>query len=264
MSSTSVLQTYSTPAWRSGFSNMLRKELAAWLSTRRWWIQILAWFAILNGMVVLLLWIVPVVDPGMAPPAKDTFGIFMNLLGITVLGSMVLMQGAIVGEKSSGTAAWIMSNPVSRSAFVLSKLVANSAAILILIVLLQGSIAYAQFTLHGEFMPQPGSFVAALGLHGLYLIFYITLALMLGTFFHSRGPVIGISIAILVVPDLMAELLVVRFPWLPGVLPSRLTELSISMANEAPLTSFDPILTSAALSILFVFVAVWRFRREEF
>jgi ABC-2 type transport system permease protein len=218
----------------------------------------------LNGAVVLLLWIVPAVDPGNAPPAKDTFGIFMNLLAITLLGAMVLMQGAIVGEKSSGTAAWIMSNPVSRSAFVFSKLVANAAAILILIVLLQGSIAYAQFALHGEFTPRIGSFAAALGLHGLSLMFYITLALMLGTFFNSRGPVIGISIAVVVLQDLMAQLLVGPLPWLPGVLPSRLTELSVSMASGEPLASIDPLLTAAVLSILFVSVAVWRFRREEF
>jgi ABC-2 type transport system permease protein len=264
MSSTSVLQTLDNPAWRSGFGNMLRKELAAWFSTRRWWVQILVWFAILNGAVVLLLWIVPAVDPGTAPPAKDTFGIFMNLLAVTVLGAMVLMQGAIVGEKSSGTAAWIMSNPVSRSAFVLSKLVANATVILIIIVLLQGSIAYAQFALHGEFMPPFGSFVAALGLQGLSLMFYITLALMLGTFFHSREPVIGISITVLVVQDLRAQLLVGPLPWLPGVLPSRLSELSVSKANGEPLTSIDPLLTAAVLSILFVSVAVWRFRREEF
>lgn len=264
MSSNSALQTLDIPAWRSGFGNMLRKELAAWWSTRKWWVQSLVWFAIINGMVALLLWVVPAADPADVPPAREVFEIFMNLFAISAIGAMVLMQGAIVGEKNSGTAAWIMSNPVSRSAFILSKLVANAAGILIIIVLLQGSIAYFQFALHGEFTPQIGSFAAGLGLHGLGLMFYVTLALMLGTFFNSRGPVIGISIAILVVQDLMAALLAQPLVWLPGILPARLIAMSVSVAIGEPLASINPLLTTVVISILFVSVAVWRFQREEF
>ncbi|MFV1858916.1 MAG: ABC transporter permease [Anaerolineales bacterium] len=264
MSSNSTLQTLDTPAWRSGFSNMLRKEIAAWKSTSRWWVQSLVWLVILNGMLALLLWVIPAADPGNAPPAREAFEIFMAIFTISAIGAMVLMQGAIVGEKNSGTAAWIMSNPVSRSAFVLSKLVANAAAILIIIVLLQGSIAYVQFTLHGEFTPQLGSFAAAMGLQGLSLMFYVTLALMLGTFFSSRGPVIGISIAILLVQDLMGSFLAKLLPWLTGVLPDRLIGMSMSVGNGEPLASINPLLSAALLSILFVSVAVWRFQREEF
>jgi ABC-2 type transport system permease protein len=264
MSSNSALQILNVPAWRSGFGNMLRKELAAWWKTRKWWVQSLVWFAILNGMVVLLLWIIPAADPGDAPPAEEVFAVFMNMFVISAIGAMVLMQGAIVGEKNSGTAAWVMSNPVSRSAFILSKLAANAVGVLVIIVLLQGAIAYGQFALHGEFIPRIGSFAAALGLQVLSLMFYLTLALMLGTFFSSRGPVIGISIATMLAQDLMASLLAKPLPWLPGILPARLTEMSVPVANGQPLASIDPLLTAIGLSILFVAVAVWRFQREEF
>jgi ABC-2 type transport system permease protein len=243
---------------------MLRKELAAWWSTRRWWVQSLVWFAILNGMVVLLLWIIPAADPGDPPPGEEVFAVFMNMFAISAIGAMVLTQGAIVGEKSSGTAAWVMSNPISRSAFIFSKLVANAIGILVLIVLLQGSIAYGQFALHGGYVPQLGPFAAALGLQSLSLLFYLTLALMLGTFFNSRGPVIGISIAVLAAQDLMASLLAKPLPWLPEILPARLAEMSVPVASGEPLASIDPILTATSLSILFVSVAVWRFQREEF
>ena len=35
-----------------------------------------------------------------------------------------------------------------------------------------------------------------LGLFSLYLLFYLALTLMLGTFFSARGPVLGIAIGV--------------------------------------------------------------------
>jgi hypothetical protein len=43
-----------------------------------------------------------------------------------------------------------------------------------------------------------------MGLNALHVLFYITLALILGSIFNSRGPVIGISIGILIGQDLAA------------------------------------------------------------
>ena len=68
------------------------------------------------------------------------FNIFMGLAG--AIGVSILMQTAVVGEKRSGTAAWVLSKPVSRVAFIIAKLIANSTGIVVTLVLAQGLIAY--------------------------------------------------------------------------------------------------------------------------
>ena len=265
MSSISSLQMVREPPWRSGFINMLRKESDFWWGTRKWWVQSLIWFLILNGIVILLLWIVPAVDKEGAPRAQDVLDVFFQFLAVFgVFGVMILMQSVIVGEKKSGTAAWIMSNPISRNAFILAKLVANSFAILTIIVVLQGLIVYFQFYLQGDLVIRPTSFVAALGLEAFHMVFYLTLSLMLGTFFYSRGPVIGISIAILVGQDLLGQILAVKLPWFPALLPMRLVDMALPLAQGGSLSSYTPVVSTSLLSVLFVVLALWRFRREEF
>lgn len=263
-SSNSALWEVGGPPWLSGFGNVLQRELRSWWSTRTWWIRSLVWLLISNGLVVLLLWIIPAADPGEAPAPAEVHDMFLNLLAISTIGAMVFMQGAIVGEKKSGTAAWVLSNPVARGAFILGKLVANVISILAILIVLQGAIAYAQFQLHGAVALRPGGFAVAMGLHSLHLLFYITLALMLGAFFSSRGPVIGISIAVLVGQDLVAEFLAKPFPWLPGILPGQLVGMVVPVAQGLPIGSPAPLVAVAICSALFVIVAIWRFRREEF
>jgi ABC-2 type transport system permease protein len=265
MSSNSSLHMINEPPWRSGFLNMLRKENGFWWGTRKWWVQSLIWFLVLNGIVVLLLWIVPAVDTEGAPRASEVLGVFFGFFGaLSTFGVMILMQSAIVGEKNSGTAAWIMSNPVSRGAFILAKLVANGIAILTIIVVLQGLIGYVQFVLHGDIVLRPMPFVAALSLQGLHIMFYLTLALMLGTFFNGRGPVIGISIAVLIGQDLLGQLIAVKFPWFPTLMPMRLVDMALPVAQGGGLSSYTPVITTALMSVSFILLALWRFRREEF
>lgn len=116
MSEHSALQRVEEKAWRSGFANLLRHENSRWWRTRRWWVQSLIWFVVLNGILVLSLWIVPAVGPGEATTgdveaswevnahgqeaAAEGLGALLLLMGILpVFGVLTLTQGAIVGER---------------------------------------------------------------------------------------------------------------------------------------------------------------------
>jgi hypothetical protein len=106
--------------------------------------------------------------------------------------------------------------------------------------------------------------VAALGLEALHMMFYITLALMLGTLFYSRGPVIGFSIAIFIGQDLLGQILAVKLPWFPTLMPMRLVDMALPVAQGGALSSYTPVITTVLMSMLFILLAIWRFRREEF
>ena len=117
-------------------------------------------------------------------------------------------------------------------------------------------------------LPVPG-FVGAMGLVYLNLLFYLTLALMLATLFHGRGPVLGI--ALFLVWGFMITPLGV---WLADVMPWRLLidlgkngalpALGGYLLQGVPLPTVAPIIATVLWCVLFTGVAIWRFRREEF
>ncbi|MEO8286241.1 MAG: hypothetical protein ABI670_07360 [Chloroflexota bacterium] len=56
------MQHVSANGWTAGFSNIFSKELGSWFGGRRWLIQAITWTAILNGIVALVMFILPIVE----------------------------------------------------------------------------------------------------------------------------------------------------------------------------------------------------------
>ena len=265
MSDNNSLVAREEHGWRQGFNNLLGKENRAWWRTRKWLVNSLVWLAIVNGLLFIMLWVVPATEPGEAPPREAAIEMFVVLSGVfTTVGVIVLAQGAIIGEKRSGTAEWIMSSPVSRPAFIVAKLLANAWAIFIIMVVLQWAVFYAQISLYEGMALPLGPFAATMALQSLHLFYFLTLTLMLGSFFSSRAPVIGIALAILIGQDIVAPLLATPLPWFHLILPQELMVNAQMVANGQPMDSWVPVVVSLIMSLLFILVAIWRFGREEF
>jgi ABC-2 type transport system permease protein len=268
MSHSETIQLVNESGGFRGFVNLLHKENSLWWGTRKWWTQILIWLLISNGLIALISWIIPAIDStASVPPASEMMSVFLMTHGtFATIGVMILVQSAIVGEKRSGTAEWILSNPVSRSAFILSKLFGNALGIMVILVSFQSAIAYLQISLSIGFFPPLVPYLKAIGLLSLTLLFYLTFSLMLGTIFKTRGPVIGISIGVLVIQSILRQLALNWVPWLPLVMPDTLMQLASPIVQGQPLPTYwpIPIIFTALMSILCVLIAMWRFNREEF
>ena len=164
-----------------------------------------------------------------------------------------------MGERQLGTAAWILSKPVSRAAFVLAKLLSLAAGTVATITLLQGavfSLLVAAAT--GTLLP-PRPFLAGLALVQLSILFYLTLTLMLGVLFRSRGPVIGIPLAIL----LMQQIVRTVAPAAALVMPETLGFIGAALALGRPVPTYLPVAAVALCCALCTAVAIRRFGREE-
>jgi hypothetical protein len=261
----SILVPRRTRGWQMGLANMLTKENFSWWRTRRWWVQCLLWLALLNGAVELNIW----GDMAVASAGMNFFLMAGVALPIAVVS---LTQDSILGERHAGTAAWVLSKPLRRPAFLLSKLIAYALGFLVTGCLLPGAVLYLQLNLHGmQGIPVPG-FAAALGLCFLNLLFYMTLTLMLATLFDGRGPILGITLGILLTGlfcGLMPSTRLTHF--LAEILPWRFMfpfgadyPLAACVATGAPLPTVTPIIAAPVWCLLFVGVALWRIRREEF
>jgi ABC-2 type transport system permease protein len=248
-------------AWLGGFGNMLRKELGQWWGTRTWWVQTLIWVLILNGITTIVAVTEATLPEGKLTEVVQTFlGISVSIVGI---GAVIVTQGAIVGEKQMGTAAWVMSKPASRSAFVLAKLIAYGIGFWATAVLIPSTIFV--FTM-GALVPAPlplATFLAGMAVAALGQLFYLTLTLMLGTFFNSRGPVAGIGIAFIMIglmlKGLIPQQILILTPW-------PLADLAgpLAMGMELPSIWIVPVLATAFWIIVMTIAALWRFGREEF
>jgi ABC-2 type transport system permease protein len=248
-----------TPAMgqRSGFGNLLRKELGQWWGTRQWWIQLLAWVVILNGVAALIM-----IDPeSTANEAVQTF----LLMGAFVIGVGVVLtvQGAVVGERESGTAAWIMSKPVSPSAFILAKLVAHSLGFLVTAVLVPTLVFAAEAAVLLSVPLSYGSLALGVVVVALAVVFYVALTLALGTLFRGRGPVAGIGVGMLLMGQFFAGMLplalVIVTPWLLGDVAT-----SVALGTELEFNGAIPVIATAVTTSALVLAALWRFAREEF
>ncbi len=271
MASNEVFQRVDEHGWRAGFANLLRKENRDWWGTRQWLVQAIIWAAILNGILATVLLAPAKGTEAVSSGDKAVLGltVFFAVAGIALsIGAIIIGQDEILDEKRSGTVAWILSKPVSRVAFILGKLVSNAVSILVIMILLQGAIAFILVSSGTGIALSINGFLAALGVTYLAVMFYFTLALMLSAISNNRGAAIGIPMVIL----FSYQFVVGIAPWLGQVMPWGLTSsvgsnnnsVALTLALGQPAASITPIIATFAWCVLFVAIAVWRFNREEF
>jgi ABC-2 type transport system permease protein len=251
-----------------GFTNVFGKENSEWWGTRTWLIHSIIWLLLINGILLAVLNTPAEVIENRPDQAVSGEMIFVVMGGLmTGLGIIIVMQGAVLDEKKSGTAAWVLSKPLSRTAFILAKLAANTLAALLIMIVLQGAAAYTLMNTLAEIPPAFMAFVAGLGLMALHLLFYLTLTLMLGTLFSERGAVIGIPIGLLFGSQFLmglAPVLAQVMPWGIIMPAGDVPALADLLMRGQPLPTVMPIIGTALLSVVFVGVALVRFEREEF
>ncbi|MBK8647442.1 MAG: ABC transporter permease [Gemmatimonadetes bacterium] len=134
----------------SGFIPLLAKEFLEIRRTWRLWVVpgILAFFAVTGPIMALLtprlLASMAAQQPGVVitvpdPTAVDAYAQFVKGLMQMVLLALIIGGGGLVsGERASGTAIMVLTKPVSRAAFILSKLVAELALLLAATMLTTG------------------------------------------------------------------------------------------------------------------------------
>lgn len=258
--------------WRRGLRNLLRLELGRWWQTRRWWLLVLLWTALVPGLLAAMMAAEALGVPGLEGMVGDPQSGLQFWAGNTgflaAIGVIVLMQGVLIGEKESGVAAWILSKPASRASYVISKLLANALGVLVTFVAVPAVGAYLLISLvSAEAWLPVVLYLAATSLIALEIMFYLTLTLMLGTFFQSRGLVVGVALVFVLVQDLLASAVPFMLNFVPMTL-SRALAMPVALGEALPpfavLPPLTPLLATALWTALCVAIAIWRFRREEF
>jgi ABC-2 type transport system permease protein len=252
-----------SPKSLQGFGRLFAKEMKSWWGTRRWLVQGLVWTLGLNGLLFVALFVLPPLMAAQGEPLGDLLEIggqmyfALGTMAVAV-GVVVLTQGSVIDERESGTAAWILSKPVSRSAFVLSKVAANSISILVLMVLIPALLALLQLSLASEGQVQWPAFALAVLLMALHTLFYLTLTILLGVRFENRGTILGVALALLLGGMLLRNLPVVAL-----VMPWLLPDIAGVVMTEPQQLLLLPVVMTGLWTLAFISTALLTFNRIE-
>jgi ABC-type transport system involved in multi-copper enzyme maturation permease subunit len=266
----SALQRTRGQGWYRGFANLFGKENRAWWGTRRWLFQTILWAVIVNGILASVMFAIPVLLQQTDPAEAETFdpvvqgvqALFQIGTVALALGAILIAQDQILGERQSGVTEWVLSKPVSRDAYILSKLAADTIGVVVVLVGVQSAIAYGLIALaNGAPLPLAPFLVGAGGL-ALHTLFYLSLTLMMGVLANSRSLLMGVPLGVLFGGMLAANFVgkaALLTPWsLAAVLPATVLQLPL------PLPAALPLAVTAALTVVAIAVTLRKFRQLEF
>ena len=258
-----------------GFSNLFRKENRAWWGTRRWWINALLWTVLLCGLTAIMLFVSgEEVSEATEAEITQAGGLlaYILLLGLNIffqfgvpvlaIGTVILAQDLIIGEKQSGVAEWLLSKPVTRRAYVLAKLAANALGVFALLIGLPSVVAYGMLSLRMGAPFPLAPFLSAVGIMTVHTLFYLTLTLMLGTIFNNRGPILGIALASVLGGGMLGGFIKPLLYVTPWMLPkvALLTATGQAIPAEMGIAS---LVATSLWSVVFIFVAFAKFEKME-
>jgi ABC-2 type transport system permease protein len=253
----------------AGFGAMLRKELREVLRSNR---------LLVVGVVFLALGIISPVTAKYTPELLTLLGTsqsgvkitvppptvadaiaqyLKNVAGTGILVALLVPMGLVAREKERGTAALVLTKPLSRAAFLAAKL----AALLVLLAMGVALAAAATYFYTAIlFAPLPlGGFVACTLLVLLSLVVYGLLTFLGSTLTSSQLAAAGIGLAAWVGISLLGII-----PRVAQFTPAGLLEPASALARGAPPGHLAASL-SANLGICAIVMALaWlSFRRQE-
>lgn len=254
--------------WTCGLVNMLKKENGVWLNRGKWIIQSILWSIVISGSIAFVLYLFTTLPAAVKPDIINSYGmgaaalqLFFNISGfVSVVGVIIITHDVIISERESGTADWVLSKPLSRKAFVISKLAVSTTWITLMAVLLQGGLLLIIARLFGgavDIIP----FVKGLAIVWLVCFFYITMTLLLGTMTTSRAVVLGISFFFF----LLGGIVPLLFPESYYLTPWKLSDIAFSVSLSIAWSSkiVAPVIMTVIWSFIFTAGALWKIERIE-
>jgi len=251
----------------TGFATLLRKELLEqWRTTR---LPVVATVFLLVGLSSpLLARFTPEILKAVGgeqfqiilpePTAVDAYDQLAKNVGqFGAFIAVLLAMGSVATEMERGTAALILSKPVSRGAFLLSKLIAISTTLAISTAIAAAGAWFYTLVLF-EPLPVVG-FAAATVLQWLALVAYAAITFLGSTLTRSAVAAAGLGVAAFIVLGILGII-----PAIGRYLPTGLGGAARALVlGQSGVDVIGPTLASVVLIAGLVSIAWLAFRRQE-
>jgi ABC-2 type transport system permease protein len=252
----------------SGLSTFLGKEFTEIRKTWRIWVipGMLLFFAITSPIIAQvtpgLMASISKSQPGvvvkMPPPTwRDSYAQFLKSLSQMVLIAVVITgAGAVSGERSSGTAVLTLTKPVSRTSFVLAKIVSQSGLLVAATVVSTVVCAVLTIVIFGPSPLEP--LVTSVSIWTIDALLMIVVMTLFSAAFAARGASAGAGLGFFFLTLLISI-------WPPANKYSFVGLMSASgkALMQQPTGAAWPVATALLAGVLCAWGAVRVFERQE-
>ncbi|MDT0110402.1 ABC transporter permease subunit [Listeria booriae] len=251
-----------------------KEQMEQWRSLKFIWLPVV--FAIIGIMQPLMMYYLPEIM-GAAGAGEDgdaiaqlmgsvnetqvmagTLSSQFDQLGIIIL--IVALMGAIISEKNNGMLAFILTRPVEAWQYVIAKWI--SQALLAFISLLLGYFGayYYVFLLYGSI--DISSVLLAFGIYFVWLLFIISVVLLLGILFKSTAVVAMLAAGGAIILELVSGAKGWGQMFNPAYLSSNAVE--VIMTNDVKDYFVGNLCISLLLIVAVVLLSVWLLSKKHF
>ena len=240
-----------------GLGNLVRKDLAEWLHGKRPWIVLAVTtsvFALTAANARITEWAARSfpADPGDGPAKVLSVLPLDNILvaigtQFIVLAAIFATMSLLIAERDSGTLAWTISKPVSRTSVLVSKWLTSTLILWVTAVIIPLALTTVLVTvLYG--LPDLTA-VMALGASLITVpALFVGIALAAATIVPSQAAVAAIGVTLLAVPPIVGGIL----PSLTPFFPTSIFDWSVQASTGGPASLVTPVAWLAGLAALFV------------
>jgi len=246
----------------NGLAVLLSKEFRQQLATHRLLIVTVLFFIFGLGTPLLLHYLpslVPAEEMLEFPEftANDAAESYVETFGqLGLLAAILVAMGAVARERESGTAAMVLSKPVSSAAFIVAKLAA--VAFTFAVAITAGGLGCYIYTVVIFGDPGAVNFLFANLVGGGFLLVCLSVTLMFSAFFRSQMAAGALSLVFLLALTLTTSLPVMK-DYSPGAMLSWATGLAAGEATHP----WGALVVSLVLVVATVVVAWQVLRRKE-
>ena len=252
----------------TAFRAFLRKELREARKTWRLWVVpgILIFIGVtapvLAAVTPALLRATAGSSPGVVvqvpdPSTRDAYAQFLgNLMQMALLAVIVTGGAAVAAERRGGTAALMLTKPLSRTGFVVAK--TASGVVLLVSATAVGSALCIAVTVLLFDARLIAAFLASVGLWLALATMFTALMVLLSAATLRQGPAAGAGIAVYV-----ALFALTGFPLVRDHSPAGLMAASDALVTGREVALTWPLATTLAVTALCVVGAALVFRHKE-
>lgn len=179
-----------------------------------------------------------------------------NMSQFGILLALVFSMGAVAVEKDKGTAAMILSKPLSRSSFILSKFAALALTFILAVIVAGLACYYYTYFLFGAL--DIVNWLTLNGLLILYLLVYVAITLLFSTLVRTQYAAIGLSFGALILLGIFGSL-----PGIGSYFPDALISNAAQIMSGGTVETWTGLWVSTGLIVLSLAIACLAFRKQE-
>ena len=194
------------------------------------------------------------------PVVLDSYIQYIGNLYETVLFVILFVGvGFFIKDKTKGLLPLILSKPISKTEYLISKFV--SLNILILISLLIGYLVFSYYTyfIFNE-IDMFGMLLTTL-LFCVYIIYLLSIALFTTTYFRSYLAAVSVTFGIYIFTSMLTIFEVSIFNYLPGVIVN--SSIDILVGTEIIGDVLLNVGVTLLLSLIFIYFSIYKFNKQD-